>query len=65
MMTTKSDRNAFLDGFFDGFGPIGLFFRTERPDAPTKVFADETARNEQARSLGGSKHGVDCDVYEF
>ena len=40
-MITKRDRNAFLDGFFNGFGPIGLFFRTERRDAPTKVFAEE------------------------
>jgi hypothetical protein len=30
-----------MDGFFNGFGPIGLFFRTERRDAPTKVFAEE------------------------
>ena len=40
-MITKSDRNAFLDGFFDGFGPIGVFFRTERRNAPTKFFAEE------------------------
>ena len=50
-MITKRDRNTFLDGFFDGFGPIGLFFRIERPDAPSKVFADEGDELEAGDSI--------------
>jgi len=32
---------AFVEGFFDGFGPIGLFFALRPPYMPDKVFADE------------------------
>jgi hypothetical protein len=32
---------TFSDGFFDGFGPVGLFCRLQRPGAPVKVFAEE------------------------
>ena len=55
-MITKRDRYAFLDGFFDGFGPIGLFFRIERPDAPTKVLAEEGDELEAGDSINKPIH---------
>ena len=30
----------FIRGFFDGFGPGGMFVRSEWPGAPTQVFAE-------------------------
>ena len=50
-MITKGDRNAFMDGFFDGFGPIGLFFCTERRDAPTRAFAEDGGDELEAGDL--------------
>jgi hypothetical protein len=38
----------FFDGFFDGFGPLGLFFSLQRAGAPTQVFGDETPENSAA-----------------
>lgn len=64
-MITKRGRNTFLDSFFDGFGPIGLFFRIERPDAPTKVFAEEGNELEAGDSINqlihDSKAGQNLD----
>jgi hypothetical protein len=55
-MITNRDRNTFLDGFFDGFGPVGLFSRVERPDAPSNVFSEEGDELEAGDSINKPIH---------
>ncbi len=43
-------KSIFIESFFDGFGPMGLFTRLSRPGAPTEVFAPEVLRHTYLKS---------------
>jgi hypothetical protein len=43
-----SNGKAFIDGFWDGFGPVGLFFLLKHPSEPAQLFADEPTESEMS-----------------